>query len=131
MKYSIVTTSKDEAVAANRLSVMLQAADKLGVKLDHRDFTEAWLQPSTRVFMATTDDLTEPTGFAIMAYGKRYYDADMSASIVVCEGPERSNLLQFIADTCKVLGVEYLFFEGREGDTIESESSNLRMHRVN
>ena len=126
----LVVPAKDEKTSSERLAVLLQAAEKLGVTLDPRGFAEAWLADHTRVFLAMTDGQEEATAIAIMAFGRRYYDSDNTASLMVCEGPAREPLLAYIADTCKVLGVQELYFEGRDGDVLPSEPVNFRVHKV-
>lgn len=123
----IMPAKSEEALKAS-LKKMLEAAAALDVALDPDGFARAWLADSTRVVLAYEGD--KPTGFGIMAFGRRYYDGNMTASVLTAAGPDRPAVLEFLRDMCRVLGVQTLFYEAEEDDTLGGNPTNMRMVEV-
>lgn len=105
---------------------LLEAAAAVGVALEPQAFVQSWLQDSTRVVVAYEAD--KPTGFGIMASGRRYFDDKNSASVLIAEGPDRKAVLEFMRDMAKVLGAHIMFYEG---DELGGEPGRMRMVQVN
>lgn len=105
---------------------LLEAAAAVGVALEPQAFVQSWLQDSTRVVVAYEGDT--PTGFGIMATGRRYFDDKNSASVLLIDGPDRRAVLEYMLDMAKVLGAQVLFYEG---DEIGGELAGMRVVQVN
>jgi hypothetical protein len=129
LKIAPILPSKNEEQLKAQLKVMLEAAAALSVGLDPDGFARSWLSDSTRVVLAHEDD--KPVGFAILAFGRRYYDDAFTASVITAVGPARPRLLEFLLEMSKVLGAEVLFYEAEDGDTIGGTSANMKMVEVN
>lgn len=124
MKIELVMPGNTEESIKNGLLRLLQAASAVGVPLDGEAFARAWMSDNTRVFIATEEGKFQ--GFAIMAFGRRYYDAQPSSSILVAEGPARNQLLSFMVDTSRVLGSKVMYFEAKVDDELEGERLDMR-----
>lgn len=124
MKVEIVMPGKTEESVKEGLLRLLQAASETGVPIEGESFARAWMSDNTRVFVATDEGKVK--GFAIMAFGRRYYDPQPSASILLAEGEARNELLSFMFDTARVLGSKIVYFEGKSDDTIKGEPIDMR-----
>lgn len=124
MKIEVVLPGRTEEAVKTQLLRLLEAASAVSVTLDAESFARAWMSDNTRVFLAT--DEGKPVGFAIMAFGRRYYDPQPSASVLVAEGPARNELLKFMVDTAKVLGSKIMYYEGKVDDELRGESLDMR-----
>jgi hypothetical protein len=129
LKIAPILPSKNEEQLKAQLKVMLEAAATLGVALDPDGFARSWLSDSTRVVVAHEDD--KPVGFAILAFGRRYYDDAFTASVITAVGSARPRLLEFLLEMSKVLGAQVLFYEAEDGDTIGGTLANMKMVEVN
>jgi hypothetical protein len=127
-KITPIMPSKSEDTLKASLKKLLEAAAATGVALDPDGFARSWLSDNTRVVVAYDGDT--PTGFGIMAFGRRYYDGNMTASVLTAAGKDRPAVLEFLLDMCKVLGAEALFYEAEEGDTLGGNPTNMRMVEV-
>lgn len=123
----ILPPSQEDKVKA-ALDTLHAAATALGLTLDLDGFVRSWLSDNTRVVVAYEGET--PVGFAIMAFGRRYYDANMTASVLLAEGPARPAVLEFLVDMARMLGVQTLFYEAQDGDTIGGEQADMRAVRV-
>jgi hypothetical protein len=128
LKISPILPSKNEEQLKQQLKTLLEAASALSVSLDPDGFARSWLSDNTRVVLAHEDD--KPVGFAIMAFGRRYYDSAFTASVITAVGPARPRVLEFMLEMAKVLGAEVLFYEAEEGDTIGGTLANMKMVEV-
>lgn len=128
LKLTPILPSKNEDQLKQQLKTLLEASTALGVSLDPDGFARSWLSDSTRVVLAHEDD--KPVGFAIMAFGRRYYDDAFTASVITAVGPARPQVLEFLLDMAKVLGAEVLFYEAEDGDTIGGTLANMKMVEV-
>jgi len=129
-KVELISATRDEAEASKRLIRLLKATHELKISVDGQGFAESWMSDHTRVFIATDSATGETTGMGLFVFGRRWFDADMTATVVFCMGPGRDGILQFMADTCKILGVNELFFEGDEGDTLPTTPVDMRCYKV-
>lgn len=115
---------KDNEATKQGVIRLLTIAQELEVPVESQGFAMAWLSDHTRMFIASEGD--KATGLGILVFGRRYYDADISATILVAKGPARQELLKFMADSAKVLGAVELFYETQSGDTLGGEPTPLR-----
>jgi hypothetical protein len=113
----------NEAAAKVELDKIVAAAKALDIPLEMQGFVANWLSDNTRVFLATEGDT--PVGFGVLVFGRRYYDNDMSASVLIAEGLARKEMLEFMADSSKMLGATMMFYEAREGDTLGGSPRNM------
>ena len=118
----------DEAVKQGVVK-LLEAARDVGLNLEPQGFAMAWLSDHTRVVLASTDG--KVTGLGILVFGRRYYDEEISATVLVAAGEARAEVLKFMLDSAKVLGAVEFFYEEAPGDTIGGEATPLRRLRVN
>lgn len=128
LKISPILPAKNEEQLKQQLKTMLEAAAALEIALDPDGFARSWLSDNTRVVLAHEGD--KPVGFAIMAFGRRYYSDAFSASVLLAAGPARTRVLEFMLEMAKVLGAEVLFYEAEEGDTIGGALANMKMVEV-
>lgn len=124
-KVQALLPSDNAETVKTRLTQMLKAAADVGVALDPAGFAHQWLQDSTRIVLAYEGD--KATGFGIFSFGRRFYDADLTASIVLAEGPDRVAVLQHIKNMAEVLGVTKIFYEG---DELGGEPAGMRVVTV-
>lgn len=127
-KVAVFMPPKEEQQVGVGINRLLTLCQKIGLEIDPYGFSTAWLSDYTRIFIATEG--TEDIGIGIMAYGRRYYDKDMSASILLAMGIARPELLDFMIDTAKVLGCTVIYFERQQGDHIRGEPTPLQMIEV-
>lgn len=120
-----VLPPKDEAGVKAALERVLNVAKHLKLTLSPEGFVAAWLSDNTRVVIAHEGE--EPVGFAIMAFGRRYFDENFTASVLVAEGPARPQVLEFLRDMATMLGAERMFYEHEDGDTLEGVQADMRM----
>lgn len=122
---AILPSSNGEEVK-ERLTKLMQAAADVQMALDPSGYAHAWMQDSARAVVAYEGD--KATGFGMFHFGRRYYDGDMSASILFAQGPDRVAVLQHMKSMCEVLGVTKIFYEG---DELGGEQAEMRVVRVN
>lgn len=127
-KIELVLPSKKKEDVREDIVKLLEAATAVGLTLEPQAFTMAWLSDHTRVFVATEDGKT--TGFAIMAFGRRYYDAEQSASVLVAEGEARNDLLKFMFDAARVLGAKMFYYESTVDDVLGGEPTPLKFVEI-
>jgi hypothetical protein len=123
-----VIAPKDEAGIKAGLVNLLKAANALKIDIEPQGFAMAWLSDSTRIILATEGD--QPVGMGIMAYGRRYYDSDVSASMLVAAGPARKDVLRFAFDMAKILGAHKFYYEAEPGDDLGGTQADMRMLEV-
>ena len=123
----ILPPSSEDQVKTT-LDKLHSAATALGLSLDLDGFVRAWLSDSTRVVVAYEGETA--VGFGIMAFGRRYFDPNMTASVLLAEGPARQEVLVFLLDMARVLGAQTLFYEAREGDTLGGDLADMRAVKV-
>lgn len=128
MRVELVMPSSDQTKLQNSLLRMLTLAKELNVALDGENFARAWMSDNTRVVVVS--DNGKDIGLGIMVFGRRYYDADHSASVLIAEGEGRNQVLEYFLEMCKVLGARVMYYEGRVGDTIEGETTPQRYIEV-
>lgn len=123
----IIPPSEEDKVKA-ALDKLHAAATALNISLDLDGFVRSWLSDSTRVVVAYEGET--PVGFAIMSFGRRYFDANMTASVLLAEGPARPALLEYLVEMARMLGAQTLFYEAQEGDTIGGDAADMRVVKV-
>jgi hypothetical protein len=121
---SLFMPPKDDEATKQGVLRLLNIAQELQIPVEPQGFAMAWLSDHTRMFIASEGDKT--TGLGVLVFGRRYYDADISATILIAKGPARQELLKFMSDSAKVLGASELFYETETGDSLGGEPTPLR-----
>lgn len=127
-KITPVLPPKNEDGVKAALEKLLSAAKAVGVPLELDGFVRSWLSDGTRVVVAYEGDT--PTGFGIMAFGRRFFDEAFTASVIVAAGKDRAAMLEFMLDMARVLGATRLFYEAEDGDTIGGEPAAMKVVEV-
>lgn len=123
IKVNIVNVPRtDEAIEEGAIK-LLKAAEAVGMKVDPHGFATAWLSDNMRMAIATDGD--KVVGLGGLAYGRRYYDEEASATILFAKGPARAEMLQFLCDSARVLGASCVYYECEMGDTIGGNPRNV------
>lgn len=120
-----IMPSSDEAKSKENIVKLLEAAAALGVPLDPQGFAHFWVNDSARVVVAYEGD--KPTGWGVMSCGRRFFDGNLTASVIQAEGPDRKAVLLFLLDMARMLGAGTLFYEG---DELGGEEANMKMLTV-
>jgi hypothetical protein len=126
-----ILPTRDDAQNRVMYKRVLDTAAAVGKPLDAQEFVTVWVSDAHRTFIAEDDGT--PVGFAHMAFGRRYFDADFTASLLVLGATTpavRQSMLLFVRDSAKLLGATELFFAAEDGDTLVSEPTPLRVHRI-
>jgi len=123
-KITPVLPSKNKEAMEAQLTKVLTAAKTLGATLDAQGFVQSWLSDNTRVVVAYEDET--PVGFAILVFGRRWFDEHFTASVLMAIGPARPAVLEFLVEMARVLGAAKLFYEAQEGDTIGGTTADMR-----
>ena len=110
----------DDAARSEQFKMIVGAAAALEVPLDMENFAYAWVADTTRVAVAHEGDT--PVAFALMVHGRRYFDVQSSASVLLCEGPARVQMLAFLKESAAVLGAEVMYYQQRAGDVLQGEN---------
>lgn len=124
MRIELMLPSNEEEKLKNGLLRILTAARDMNVQLDGEAFARAWMSDNTRVCLAS--DNGKDVGLGVMVFGRRYYDSDHSATILVAEGDARNQLLEYFLDMARVLGSKIVYYESRADDTIKGEPTLQR-----
>lgn len=127
-KIELILPSKKKEDIREDIVRLLEAATAVGLSLEPQAFAMAWTSDHTRVFVATENGKT--TGFSIMAFGRRYYDAEQSASVLVAEGEARDDMLKFMLDAARVLGAKMFYYEATADDVLSGEPTSLRFLEI-
>lgn len=128
MRVELMMPANNEEKVKNDLLRILVAAKELGVPLDGDTFSRAWFSDNTRVCLAS--DGGKDVGIGIMAFGRRYYDAEQTASVLIAEGPARNTILEYLLDMARVLGARHMYYEARVDDTIKGEQTQQHVIEV-
>lgn len=120
-----VLPHRDDATAKDQIVDLLKVAAAVGVALEPGGFAQSWLGDSTRVIVAHDDD--KPTGFAVVAFGRRWFDENFTASVVLMQGPARAAMFSYIRDMAAMLGARKLFWEFAPGDECGGIVTDQRM----
>jgi hypothetical protein len=120
-----ILPSQDEAKSKENIVKLLEAAAALGVALDPQGFAHFWVTDSARVVVAYDGD--KPTGWGIMTHGRRFFDGNITASVLQAEGPDRKAVLDFLLDMARMLGASTLFYQG---DELGGEPSDMKIVTV-
>lgn len=123
-----VMPPKEETAVKAALDKVLAVVKHLKLSLNAEGLVHAWLSDNTRVVVAY--EAEEPVGFAIMAFGRRYFDDTFTASVLLVEGSARKEMLVFLRDMAQMLGAERMFYEHADGDTLEGEQADMRMVKL-
>lgn len=110
----------DDSARSEQFKMIMAAAAALKISLDIENFAYAWVGDTTRVALAHEGDT--PVAFALMVHGRRYFDVQASASVLLCEGPARVQMLEFLKESASVLGADVLYYQQREGDVLQGEN---------
>ncbi len=114
MKIHPLKPPRDENQIKEAGFQLLKTAQALGIEFDAQGFLHAWLQPNMRVYVA--EDNGEPRGLGVMVYGQKWHDSEVSATVLLCEGPARQDILRDMAAAAGVLGAVKLYVETKPGD---------------
>lgn len=128
MRVELIMPGNTEEKLKTGLLRILAAAKEFNVALDGENFARAWMGDNTRVCIVSENG--KDVGLGIMVFGRRYYDAENSASVLVAEGPGRNKVLEYFVDMCRVLGARVMYYEGRVDDTIQGETTPQRYIEV-
>ena len=117
--------TQDAEAAKAALTKLLQAAADVGVALDPQGFAQFWVTDSARVVVAYEGE--KATGLGMFTFGRRFFDGDLSASVLLAEGADRVAVLQHIRNVAEVLGATKIFYEG---DELGGETAEMRVVTV-
>ena len=123
LKINIINVPRDENAIKDGAIKLLQAAEAVGLKVEPQGFASAWLSDNMRMAIATDGD--KVVGLGALAFGRRYYDEEVSSTILFAKGPARAQLLQFFCDSARVLGASCVYYECEMGDTIGGNPRNV------
>ena len=130
---SSVMPSADEKVSQERIKVLLTAANAMKVELDPHGYTLSWMSDNARAFVVSDTDTGDTVGFAHLAFGRPYHHSEFSSTVMVLAATDnaiRQQLLHYLRDVSQMLGASVMLFEGKDGDSFESEPMPLRAHRI-
>lgn len=125
MRIETVKLPKEEKAITEAFGRILKAVTATGVVVDPEGLGQAWMGDNTRLCIAY--DGEQPKGFALMIYGRRWYDVSMTASVIICEGDARPQLMEHLKQLALVLGAESFIFDHRDGDPFDGEPTDLRV----
>jgi hypothetical protein len=122
---TVVQPSREEAAVKEQALELLRAAAAVDLPLDPGGFVTAWLGDNVRVAVARDDGA--PVGMGIMAFGRRWFDDEFSASITVLAGPARGDVLKYLWDAARMLGATRLYWAHEPGDPFDGVPTPQRM----
>lgn len=125
----VLPPDEDVEVFKAELIRVLGVAKHLNITLDPQGFAIAFQSDNMRLFIATdtvNGDEHHVVGMSMMAFGTKFFDENISATVMFAEGPARNALLAYMRDTCQVLKCRNFFYEAREGDTLGGDETMLR-----
>lgn len=119
LKFIIPNIDTQDGVRQQFEEVM-QCFKDINLTVDTDGFAMTWASENTRVAVAK-DEAGKCLGVAVMCFGRRWYDAESTASVIMLEGAARRELMQFLRDSCKILGVSYIYLQKEPGDEYSGE----------
>lgn len=119
LKFIIPNIDTQDGVRQQFEEVM-QCFKDINLTVDTDGFAMTWASENTRVAVAK-DEAGKCLGVAVMCFGRRWYDAESTASVIMLEGAVRRELMQFLRDSCKILGVSYIYLQKEPGDEYSGE----------
>jgi len=120
MRIRFEMPKSDDNARSEQFKMIMSAAAALSITLDIENFTYAWVGDTTRVAIAHEGET--PVAFALMVHGRRYFDLQTSSSVLLCEGPARVQMLEFLKESSSVLGADVMYYQQREGDVLQGEN---------
>lgn len=128
-----VMPSTDEKVLQARLQALLKAAADMQVLVDPHGYTMSWMSDNSRAFVASDSATGDTVAFAHLAFGRPYHHAEFTSTVMILAAKDtaiRQQMLAYLRDVAQMLGASVMLFEGKDGDTFESEPMPLRAHRI-
>lgn len=116
-----VRTPRDEAGIRAAVELLSKAAKAAEFALEPEGLVRALVNDTMRLVVAVEADTA--VGLAAMAYGTRWFDPDMTATIVFAEGRGRAEMLQYLRNMAEMVGARRVFYEHAEGDTLGGQPS--------